>query len=162
MMKSGDYNADVAVVLNELLVWWEHRNDDDVLFLFFDDLKEDHAGCVSRIAKFIGIDCDEALLARVVHTTTHAEMVRHHSKFDTHHLAIMQAKKLGEEPPSEFSGRVRKDGGKSGDGQKLPPEVRQYIKEKWQEIVTAKLGFHNLKEMREAWRKEQKQEVQTV
>ena len=156
MMKSGDYDfGDVAMVLNELLVWWEHRNDADVLFLFFDDLKEDHAGCVSRIAKFIGIDCDEALLARVVHTTTHAEMVRHHSKFDSHTELIMQAKRLGEEPPTEFGGRVRKDGGKSGDGLKLPPEVSQYIKEKWQEIVAAKLGFQNLKEMREAWHKEQ-------
>ena len=155
VMKSGDY-GDVAMVLNGLLVWWEHRHDDDVLFLFFDDLKEDHTGCVRRIAKFTGIDCDEALLARVVHTTTHAEMVRHHSKFDAHNLAMMLAKKFGEEPPTEFSGRVRKDGGKSGDGQKLPPEVRQYIKEKWQEIVTEKLGFQNLKEMREAWHKEQK------
>ena len=159
VMKHGD-DGDLAVVLNGLLVWWEHRNDDNVLFLFFDDLKEDHAGCVCRVAKFTGMDCDEALLARVVHTTTHAEMVRHHSKFDTHNLAIMTAKKVGEEPPTEFSGRVRKDGGKSGDGQKLPPEVRQYIKEKWQEIVTAKLGFQNLKEMREAWHKEQK--VQSV
>ena len=157
MMKSGNYDSgDVAMVLNGLLVWWEHRHDDDVLFLFFDDLREDHAGCVRRIAKFTGIDCDEALLTRVVHTTTHAEMVRHHSKFDSHNLVIMQAKKLGEEPPTEFTGRVREDGGKSGDGQKLPPEVRQYIKEKWQEIVTAKLGFQNLKEMREAWHKEQK------
>ena len=154
IMKSGDY-GDVAVVLNDLLVWWEHRNDDDVLFLFFDDLKEDHAGCVSRIAKFIGVDCDEALLARVVHTTTHAEMVRHHSKFDSHTELITQAKRLGEELPTEFSGRIRKDGGKSDDGQNLPSEVRQYIKEKWREIVTAKLGFHNLKEMREAWHKEQ-------
>ena len=61
IIKSGDYNFGdvyIAMVLNELLVWWEHHNDDDVLFLFFDDLKEDHAGCVSRIAKFIGIvDC---------------------------------------------------------------------------------------------------------
>ena len=68
----------------------------------------------------------------------------------------MQAKKFVEEPPTEFSGRVCKDGEKSGDGQKLPPEVRQYIKEKWQEIFTAKLGFENLKEMWEAWHKEQK------
>ena len=163
MMKSGNYeHGDVAMVLNGLLVWWEHRHDDDVLFLFFDDLREDHAGCVRQIAKSTGIDCDEALLARVVHTTTHAEMVRHHSKFDAHNLAMMLAKKFGEEPPTEFSGRVRKDGGKSGDGQKLPPEVRQYIKEKWKEIVTAKLGFQNLKEMREAWHKEQEQKVHSV
>ena len=72
MMKSGYYYfGDVAMVLNGLLVWWEHRNDDDVLFLFFDDLKEDHDGCVNCIAQFIGVDCDEALLTHVVHTTTH-------------------------------------------------------------------------------------------
>ena len=156
VMRQGDM-GDVVMVLNDLLVWWEHRHDDDVLFLFFDDLKEDHAGCVQRIAKFIGIDCDQALCTRVVHTTTHAEMVRHHTKFDTHRGAIMLAKQFGEEPPTEFTGRVRKDGGKSGDGEKLPPEVKQYINEKWQEIVAAKLGFQSLKEMREAWHKEQKQ-----
>ena len=140
--------------LQDLLLWWDHRHDDDVLLLFFDDLKEDHAGCVRCIAKFIGIDCDEEVLARVVHTTTHAEMSRHHSKFDSHNRALFFAKKIGEEPPAEFTGRVRKDGGRSGDGQALPPEVQQYIEEQWQEIVTVKLGFRNLKEMHEAWHKE--------
>ena len=31
--------------------------------------------CMSHIAKFTGIDCNEALLACVAHTTIHAEMV---------------------------------------------------------------------------------------
>ena len=140
--------------LQDLLLWWEHRHDDDVLLLFFDDLKEDHAGCVHRIAKFIGIDCDEKVLARVVHTTTHAEMSRHHSKFDSYGQALLFAKEIGDEPPAEHTGRVRKDGGKSGDGENLPPEVQQYIEEQWREVMTAKLGFRNLKEMREAWHKE--------
>ena len=140
--------------LQDLLLWWEHRHDDDVLLLFFDDLKEDHPGCVRRIAKFTGIDCDEEVLARVVYTTTHAEMSRHHSKFDLRNNTLFHAKEIGEEPPAELTGRVRKDGGRSGDGQNLPPEVQQYIEEQWQEIVTAKLGFRNLKELREAWHKE--------
>ena len=150
-MVAGDF---VKMRLQDLLLWWDHRHDDDVLLLFFDDLKEDHAGCVRRIAKFTAIDCDEEVLARVVHTTTHAEMSRHHSKFDSRNQAVLFAKKIGEEPPAEFAGRVRKGGGRSGDGQALPPEVQQYIEEQWQEIVTAKLGFRNLKEMREAWHKE--------
>ena len=59
-------------------------------------------------------------------------------------------------PESEFVGRVRKDGGKSGEGkQKLPIEIQQRIDQMWQEIVTSKLGFQNLQEMREAWKKEQ-------
>ena len=141
--------------LRDLLVWWEHRHDKDVLFLFYDDLKEDHIGCVRRIAKFIGVDCDEETVARVVHTTTHAEMVKHHSKFDNHNAILKIAKMHGDDPPSEFTGRVRKDGGKSGDGQKLLPlEVQQGIDQEWHDIISTKLGFGDLKEMRAAWRKE--------
>ena len=143
--------------LNSLLVWWEHRHDDDVLLLFFDDLKEDHAGCVRRIAKFINVDCDEDTIGLVVHTTSHTEMSRHHSKFGVNRIARFVAEKIGETPLSEgvVVDRVRKNGGKSGEGkQKLPVEVQQHIDQMWQEIVTSKLGFQNLQEMREAWKKE--------
>ena len=70
----------------------------------------------------------------------------------------MLTKKFGDEPPpeEEYVGRVCKDGGKSGEGkQKLPVEVQQRIDQMWQEIVTSKLGFQNLQEMCEAWKKEQ-------
>ena len=144
--------------LNDLLLWWEHRHDNDLLLLFFDDLKEDHARCVRQIAKFMGVDCDEDVIARVVHTTSHAEMARHHSKFSSRIVATIIAKKIGETPPpeSEFTSRVRKSGGKSGEGQQLLPlEVQQRIDQLWQEIVTAKLRFQSLEEMRGAWKKEQ-------
>ena len=70
----------------------------------------------------------------------------------------MIADKTGERllPESEFVGRVRMDGGKSGEGkQKLPVEVQQRIDQMWQENVTAKLGFQNLQEMCEAWKTEE-------
>ncbi len=118
---------------------------------------EDHAGCVRQIAKFINVNCDEDIIARVVHTTSHAEMFRHQSKFSVHAFARVVAEKIGEAPPSQGTivGRVRKDGGKSGEGkQKLPVEVQQCIDQMWQQIVTSKLGFQDLNEMREAWKKE--------
>ena len=143
--------------IKEIVTWWEHRNDKDVLLLFFDDLKEDHEGSVCRIAKFMGVDCNEEEIARIVHTTSHAEMSRHSEKFSTRKFVSKISEKLGEEPvaEAEFVGRVRKDGGKSGEGkQKLPPEVQKRIDQLWQSIVTPKLGFQNLQEMREAWKKE--------
>ena len=154
-------NAYLQVVekhIKDLMLWWEHRHDDDLLLLFFDDLKEDHAGCVHRIAKFMGVDLDKDAIARVVHTTSHAEMSRHASKFDSRQLARQMTEMFGEEPvsDSEYVGKVRKDGGKSGEGkQKLPVEAQQRIDQMWQEIVTSKLGFQNLQEMHEAWNKEQ-------
>ena len=147
----------VEMNLNDLLLWWEHRHDDDILLFFFDDLLEDHTGSVHRIAKFIGVDCDEDTLARVVHTTTHAEMARHHRKFDTHAIAMHIAQKAGDTllPVNERVERVRKDGGRSGDGRQLPAEIQQRVDKLWLDIVTPKLGFSNLQEMREAWHKEQ-------
>ena len=148
----------VEKYLNELLIWWEHRHDRDTLLLFFDDLKENHEGCVRRIAKYMDVDCTEDEIACVVHTTTHAEMVRHQSKFASNKHTLVVTKELGETSAtkSELLSRVRKDGGKSGEGKRhLPLEVQQHIDQLWKEIVTAKLGFQDLNEMREAWKMEQ-------
>lgn len=142
--------------LHNLLAWWERRHDDNVLLLFFDDLKEDHVGCVKRIARLMA-SCrnDEETIARVVHTTTHAEMSKHHSKFDLHSLVQHRARLVGDDPPTVLVGRVRMDGGKSGDGRtKLPRDVLQLIDDEWHEIITSRLGFKDLKEMRDAWKRE--------
>lgn len=146
----------VSIYLVDLLEWWEHRHDPDVLFLFYDDLKEDHIGCVRRIAKFMGVDCSEEVIMRVVHTTTHAEMLRHSSKFDLHSVVHNIAKRFreGNEEDNTMVGRVRKGGGKSGEGQLLPPDIKEHIDQKWEETVTAKLGFKSLNEMRLYWKKE--------
>ena len=147
--------GDLKDTLISLVDWWEHRNDQDVLLFFFDDLKEDHIGCVRRIAKFMGVDCSEELISRVVFTTTHDEMARHHSKFDSHLVTNIIAKVFGDDPPTEFIGRVRKGGGNSGEGEKaLPEEVKEQLEKEWEEIVTAKLGFKNYSEMRQAWKSE--------
>ena len=133
--------------LRDLLMWWERRHDDSVLFLFFDNLKEDHGGCVCRIAKFMCVDCDEDEIARVVHTTSHAEMCRHHSKFSSRRHTLIVAERIREVPPSqsEFVGRVRREGGKSGEGaQTLPLSVQKRIDQLWHEIVTVNLGFADL------------------
>ena len=132
--------------LKDLLIWWEHRHDENLLLVFFDDLIEDYAGCVRRMAKHMRVDCDEDTIARVVHTTSHAEMSLISSKFNSHKLAKIIADKIGETvtPETEYIGRVRKDGGRSGDGQELPPAVAERIDQLWKEIVTSKLGFKTL------------------
>jgi hypothetical protein len=75
---AGVWIQSVEHRLKDLLMWWEHCHDDDLLLLFFNDLKEDHAGCMRRIAKFMDVDCNEDVIARVVHTTTHSEMSPFH------------------------------------------------------------------------------------
>ena len=57
--------------------------------------------------------------------------------------------------PRELTGKVRKDGGKSGEGvQRLSPEHRAGFAAAWKAVVTRRLGFKDLAEMRAAWRAE--------
>ena len=142
-------------ILLSLVDWWEHRNDQDILFFFYNDLKEDHSGSVRRIAKFMGVDCSEEVISRVVFTTTHNEMARHHRKFESHFMTKRIAKMVGDDPPAQSVGRVRKGGGNSGEGEKvLPEEVKQQLEKEWTETVTAKLGFKNYSEMHQVWKSE--------
>lgn len=85
-------------------------------------------------------------------------MSKHSSKSNAHSLSLALAQQIGEEPDfdaEDYVARVRKDGGKSGDGKLLPHHIQEYYNQQWKEIITAELGFNNLKEMRDAWHKEQ-------
>ena len=147
---ADNYLMDVQNQINDLILWWECRNYENFMLIFYDDLKEDHAGSVRRIASFMGVDLDDDAVARVVHTTSHAEMSRIAAKFDVRSRALAISKEIGEEPNGTVD-RVRKDGGRSGEGrEKLPVEVQQRIDQIWQKIVTFKLGFRNMQEMRKA------------
>ena len=73
-------------------------------------------------------------------------MAHHHRKFDTHAIALYIAKRAGDTlpPENERVEWVRKNGGRSGDGQQIPAEIQQRVDQLWLDIVTPKLGFSNL------------------
>ena len=72
----------------------------------------------------------------------------------TDRYVLVRAKVFGDTPITEICGRVRKGGGRSGDGASLPEELKREVEQEWSSVVTAKLGFKNINEMREAWKKE--------
>ena len=45
-----------------VLSWWTHKDDDNVLILKYDDMKEDLPSAVATIAKFIGQDISKELV----------------------------------------------------------------------------------------------------
>ncbi|XP_070377344.1 sulfotransferase ssu-1-like isoform X2 [Dermacentor albipictus] len=46
--------VDFVDYFDHLLSWYEHRGDPNVLFLTYEDLKQDTPGCILRIADFLG------------------------------------------------------------------------------------------------------------
>ena len=60
-----------------LLSWWQQRNHEHVLFLHFEDLLEDLAFCVEKIAEFteMPLPLDVEKRAKLLHQCTHAHML---------------------------------------------------------------------------------------
>lgn len=52
---------------DHILPWWQaSQNDQRILFLKYEDMKNDHAGNVSKLASFLDLQADPQLIDRVV------------------------------------------------------------------------------------------------
>jgi hypothetical protein len=143
--------------LHDLCSFWEHRHDERMCFFFFDDLKESHVECVQRVQKFMALGSDDELTQKVVSQSTHEYMSRpdRHTRFDDHKICHAIDAKRGITRTMPLTGKVRKDGGKSGSGKEgLPQSVKDWVDWRWKCIVLPQTGFADLQAMRRAWRTE--------
>ena len=146
--------------LNDLADWWEVRHDDDVLFLFYDELLTEHRRCVARIAEFMELEpaADDALIDKIVEQTTHAAMAatrgpRGHDPFNEDALAALFFAAQGLDPAvydKERTGKVRRSGGQSGQGAGLPQKTKDAVSAAWEATVGERLGFRSLEQMQAA------------
>jgi len=161
--------------LRNLCEFWDHRNDKNVAFFFYDDVKEDHAGSVKRIAELMGIDPKPELISKVVEQSTVKFMSsdEHHLRFDGM-TVISNVKRAtgvdysywpavsGQEPRGECKNiKVAKGGGLSSTSTKKQKkveagrhEVEECYRKMWDRIVLPRTGFANLEDMRAAWKVE--------
>lgn len=72
--------------------WWDRsQRDDNVLFLYFEDMKRDLPATVRRVAEFLGIaPLNEQELARVVEKAGFAYMQKYQDNFEMHPPHILQ------------------------------------------------------------------------
>ena len=59
---------------DHVLTWWAHKDDDNVLFLKYEDMKKDLQSAVATIAKFIGQDISKKLVEEITYRTTFENM----------------------------------------------------------------------------------------
>ena len=139
-----------------LISWYERRSDADVMFVFFEDLKEDLAGEVRRIARFVlHMDRpDETLVQRVAETSSFAFMKAHESQFDEHFTKYHRNEACGlpaydEETGNSQSGGSKIANGRVGSGKDvLPPDLIHKIDRKWLEIVSPITGCATYEDLR--------------
>ena len=145
-------NEMVNVPYNEhLLSWWEHRNDPNVLFLFFEEMKQDLESVVKVVASFMGIN-DKEKIQTAVQMSSFEFMKASGTKFDENLLFLYRNKACG--LPEDAKGNKIASGSNSIALRILPEKVKEKIEKKWRETVTATFGFQTYDELRIAFRKE--------
>mmetsp|Transcript_51050 Transcript_51050/g.137018 ORF Transcript_51050/g.137018 Transcript_51050/m.137018 type:complete len:234 (-) Transcript_51050:65-766(-) len=148
------FAGDVARMLGSLAEAWEALHRSDILFLFYEDIQSDPGLAVRRLARFMDIDADDELISTVVDQTSHASMSALHSVFASRAQAtnIHRAQGLDVDL-HRVVGKVRKDGGRTGEGSALSADFAAACQRAWQFYITSRLGFRNYAELRAAHRR---------
>jgi len=133
------------------LQWWRHRHDPNVLWICYEDLKEDLPACVKRIAAFMEIDLDDELFAMTLEKSSFAFMSDHGEQFDDHFLRNCVKHRMGLGKGSQVTvGKVRKGGGKVGGHKDIPGPVLSLLEKRWEAALWKKAGLSDYAAMREA------------
>jgi len=133
--------------LQNMVDFWDLRNDPNVLILFFDELKEDLGGTVRRVAKFMGLNpaLTEEELQKIEGQCTFAGMSGR-PRFETIEGKDHVLKMLGLPPGQEVRKGllVRQGGGKHGESANvLTEDVQQQMHAMWRALVAEKTGMQN-------------------
>ncbi|MBI3249345.1 MAG: sulfotransferase domain-containing protein [Deltaproteobacteria bacterium] len=128
--------------------WWPHRHDPEVLFLCYEDMKQDLPGTVQRIAAFIGCALDDELFDLVVRQSSIEFMSAHKRQFDDHLIREARDTLCGL-PPGGDSSKVRT--GNVGDHtRELSAEIIAELDRIWREEIEVPLGFPSYAALRAA------------
>ena len=132
---------------DHLRSWWSQRNNPAVLFLCYEDMLENPADTITRIAEFIGIELDGALRTMTLKHSSIEFMLQHKDRFDD---ALLRARSeaVCNLPAGSDSAKVRR--GIAGESAGLSNESIQALKTVWQTEITATLGYEDYPAMRQA------------
>jgi hypothetical protein len=133
---------------SHLLSWWAVRDQPNVMLTSYNRAVRDPEAHLRRLAAFIGMELDDALLELAVERTSRSWMLAHKDRFDD---AIMRAisETKGGLPSGSDSAKVR--AGESGNHrEELPAHLSERMDAIWAEKITPVLGFASFAELEAA------------
>ena len=131
---------------HHVLTWWPRRQDENVLFLCFEDFLDDPTTIIARVAKHAGITLDPELAEITLQHTSLDFMRTHAHKFDDHLLREYLDPILGLPP----GGETHKVAPTGVQRRKLSTSVRDLFNQRWQETIGQTLNLRDYDELRRA------------
>ena len=145
--------TDYASYFHYLASWWPHRNDPNVLPVFYEDLKECYESSVRCIAEFMGIT-DEGCIQVALERGMFEFMKRHSDKFGQKTFQKYYNVRAGLPDTTRMSKSKVRTGSTTEGLEMLSSEVRSEIQKMWEAVVTPVTGCATYSELRAAWKKE--------
>lgn len=124
---------------HHLTSWWAQRDNPNVLLFSYEHMSREPAAHVRRLAKFCGIDLDDALLALTLEHSSFGFMLKHKDKFDDKMMRELSEARAGL-PAGSDSAKVRK-GEIGGASREMPADMATLLDAAWRATVTAQFGF---------------------
>lgn len=117
--------------------WWPRRNDDNVLLLAYEQMLDRPEASVARIADFIGVGADPALLDAALEQSSFAAMKANQSKYDDVMMRALSERACGL-PPDSASSKVA-TGQTGGHEYEFSDELRADFDAVWAERLAGGL-----------------------
>ncbi len=133
-----------------LASWWEQRHNPNVLLLCYEDMLADLPGTLRRVAAFMDVPLDDALLDIVARQTSREFMLEHKEKYNEAPLRRVISQRTG----VAFDTQADKVTRGTGDEPKyqLGTQHLRQMDEFWHAEITAKFGLENYQDLRLAIR----------
>ena len=126
--------------------WWPQREQGNILFVCFEDIKEDLPRQVARIAEFLDIELDDELRDIVLRQSTFDFMKARDHQFDEH-IIMPIIHNINKLPPGTDPVKVR--AGRVGDHKnEIPPDTVATVDAMWRELLAEPLGADTYDELR--------------
>ena len=137
--------------LDHYMGWWPRRHDKDVLFVFYEDMKEDLEREVKRVAEFIGVD-DASAVETALKRSTFDYMYEHREQFNDSLVKTARNGPMGLLPSAGMQlGKVATSGGKR---HLLNDNTRGLLDAAWENTCLPVTGAKDYEEWRRMWQAE--------
>ena len=133
--EAGPLGSNLYNYWRHLLDWWQARECAPVLCIAYENLQRDLPGHVERIAEFMGIDADEALLDLATRQATFEFMAAHRVQFSDR------------VPGTEIRFSKVVEGEVGAHRAHVGPELAERIDAAWRHYVTPVLGHASYEEL---------------
>jgi aryl sulfotransferase len=141
-----------GLIWNHFLSFWKVREQENVLWIFFEDMKDDLRSCVKKVGEFMGLtggQLSDTVLDTVCHKASYKFMSlpenKHH--FDSHFDFDALKVQMGLEIDAvNMATKVYK--GKVGGRASIPPHILARLDECWGKIIEVETGLGSYEELR--------------